>query len=298
MSASLRTFSISTVLWAGLVQATFVLRTEAVLLPVRVVDSHGRAVAGLLRENFRVYDEGRLQTITAFSSGPMPATLGLALDYSVSMRAKLSAVLEAVDAFTHTLQADDEVFALWFNDAVSASAPGQPLFARAPADALAELSRARAMGATALYDGVVEGLTRLQAGTKSRKALIVISDGGDNRSQHTLETLIASAHRANAVVYAVGLIDTPRDRRAERILQRIAAESGGAAYFAASPEEVGPLLADVARDLRDQYTLAFVPDESAGNRGVHRIKVTVSAPGAGRVKVRTRPSYEPGMDDR
>jgi Ca-activated chloride channel homolog len=276
-----------------LLQAVISVHTELVAVPVTVTDIHGQQVSGLTQDNFRVFEDGRLQPITVFLHGEAPVTMGLVADRSQSMRPKNDALLTAVSALLQTSRPDDELFAVGFNDRVSfALAPGRP-FTNNVREIETRLSVMAAEGRTALHDGVAEALRHLQLGHGERRALIVISDGGDNASSRTYAEVLALARRSDAVIYAIGLMGTPPAQEDEDmgLLKRLCKDTGGLAVFPRTVDETVELSAQVGRDIREQYMLGFVPGARTDGSAFRRITVTVTAPGHGRVVVRARSGY-------
>jgi Ca-activated chloride channel family protein len=272
-------------------QATLSVRTVLVAVPVTVTDARGHRVIGLAQGNFRVLEDGRPQPVTVFHHGDGPITLGLVIDHSQSMRGHLPGVRAAVSAFSSATYPGDELFVVGFNEHVSRplSAEGQPFThdARVLAAAVGAIP---ARGRTALYDAVIAGLEQLTQGRWDTRALIVVSDGGDNASVHGYTDLRTIALQTGAVIYTIGLRGASEDQ-APRALRRLARDTGGVAYFPGSTGEVSEVLTRVVRELRDQYTLGFVPEPRSPPGAVRAIAVTVSAPGAGRLRVRTRSGY-------
>ena len=282
-----------------LVLALITVRTEVVAVPVAVTDASGRHVSGLNQEDFRVFEDGRPQPITVFSRGEAPLTLGLVVDRSQSMRAKTPAVLAAVGALARATRPGDEMFAVTFNNRVALALPGGQPFTSDPKQLEAALASVNAEGETALYDGVAEGLHHLRLGQPGKHALVIVSDGGDNASRETYDRVLALARQSDVVIYAIGLLATSADPEEEEdagLLDRLCGNTGGVAYF---PETAGEMVAmsiKVASDLREQYTLGFTPSERPGAPAFRTIRVTVTAPGRGRLHVRTRSGYLAGGD--
>lgn len=276
-----------------LLQAVISVRTELVAVPVTVTDAHGHQVSGLQRENFRVFEDGRPQPIAIFQHGDAPITLGLIVDRSQSMRPKHSELLIAVSTLLQSSRPDDELFAVAFNDRVTFGLSGGQAFTNDEKALDAALTAVRAEGRTALYDGVAEGLQHLQLGHAQKHALIVVSDGGDNASRRTYAEVLALARRTDAVIYAIGVLGTAPTEEEEDagLLKRLCKDTGGAAYFPRSPAEIIAMATHVARDLRAQYTLGFMPTERTDARGFRKIEVKVTASGRGRLHVRTRSGY-------
>jgi VWFA-related protein len=280
-----------------LLQSVISVRTELVAVPVTVTDARGHHVLGLGQENFRVYEDGRPQPITVFHHGEVPVTLGVIVDRSQSMRSKRAALMAAVSAVLESSGPDDELFGVDFNDDVSLALHGDRVFTNDASELAAALSAVRAEGRTALYDGVAEGLRHLELGHSQRNVLIVVSDGGDNASRQTYAQVVALARRSQAVIFAIGLLgtapaaeDAAEDEDAG-LLTRLCKETGGTAYFPRSIEASAAVSHQIARDLRELYTLGFSPGPRTDGRTFRKIAVTVSAPGLGRLHVRTRAGY-------
>ena len=275
-----------------LLQPVITVRTELVVVPVVVTDSHGRHVSDLDEQSFHVYEDGHLRPTAAFHRGDAPITLGLIVDRSQSMRPKTQALVAAVSAVLHSVREDDELFAVDFNDHVSFELPDEHPFTSDPKAIEATLMVSRAEGQTALYDGVAAGLRQLRAGHGERRALIVISDGGDNASQRRYADVLALARQSDGVIYAIGLLSASEqeDQDAEP-LKRLCKDTGGVAYFPRTTEEIAEVSAKVAAELREQYTLGFIPGARTAASVFRRIEVTVAAEGRGRLHARTRPGY-------
>ncbi|SRR5579862_5962071 len=272
-------------------QHPILVKTELVIVPVSVTDRNGNFISGLGPQKFRVFDAGRLQNITAFHEEDSPVTVGLIVDHSRSMGPKLDEVAAAVSAFARSSNPQDEMFVVDFNDEVSVELMDGKAFTDEPKDLAKAVSYVRARGRTALYDAVAEGLIHLQLGHCERKALIVVSDGGDNASQHKLSQVLALAQRSQAAIYSIGLTDNGGDEENPHVLQRLSKDTGGIAFFPMTLDGVTAISTQIARDLRQQYALGFVPEESGTAGSFRRIKVEVSLPGHGRLHVRTRTGY-------
>ena len=265
-------------------------KTDLVTLPVTVVDRQGRFVTGLRQDDFVVYDNGEPQAIQFFSSDDVPVTIGLVIDSSSSMRGRREDVTAAAAAFAATSHPLGELFTVNFNEAVWPGLPPSVVFAENRDQLYAALSAAPARGMTALYDAVDRALDYLQLGTRDRKALIVVSDGGDNASSLTLDAVLEHARRTSAVIYSVTLFD-PNDRDAKpRVLRKLARETGGHAYRPRKTDEVMSSFAQIARELRSGYTIGFVPPETPDS-GFRSLRVVVDAGDRRQLIARTRAGY-------
>ena len=268
-------------------------RTDLVTLTVSVVDRRGAFVTGLRQEDFTVYDSGEPQTIQIFTSDDVPATIGLVIDSSGSMRGRRSEVTAAATAFADMSHPLDEFFTLNFNEYVWLGLPADVAFTEDMDELGAALSAAPAYGMTALYDAVDRALDHLQLGRRDRKALIVVSDGGDNASARTLDAVVEHARRAGAAIYSVTL-DNPDDRDANpRVLKKLAGETGARSFTPGSAGEVMRSFAQIAREIRSAYTIGFVPTATIDD-GFRPVRVVVDGGDRRGLTVRTRAGYYAG----
>ncbi len=268
-------------------------KTQLVVLPVSVTDASGNFISGLSLRDFRVYEDGRLQTLTSFREGDTPVTVGLIVDHSRSMGPKLDEVATAVSAFARSSNPEDEMFVVDFNDDVSVELMDGKPFTNDPRELAKAVSSVRARGRTALYDAVSEGLIHLQLGNWDKKALIIVSDGGDNASQQKYTQVLKLAQRSQVTIYSIGLTDPDSGNEEENpgVLKRLSKNTGGLAFFPESLGSVADISKTIARDLREQYTLGFVPERTGTADSFRQIRVKVDAPGQDRIQVRTRPGY-------
>ena len=270
-------------------QGTISVETTLVVLPVRVTGADGDFVSGLAEEQFRVHEDGKPQPISLFRQEDTPVTVGLVVDHSRSMGPKLAGVAAAVSAFAQSSNPEDEMFVVDFSDNVSVEMPGGKPFTSNPRELAQAVSAVSARGMTALYDAVAEGLNHLQLGQWDKKALVIVSDGGDNASTRKYADILELAHRSQAVIYAIVLVGASEEENPS-VLRRLCKDTGGLAFFPSAGQSVSDISAIIARDLRQQYTLGFNPEKKSGD--VYRkIHVEVSAPGRGKLRVRTRAGY-------
>jgi len=194
---------------AGLIQQPqFSSRTDLVVLNLSVRDRKGAYVPALTADAFEVLENQQVQPIQFFITQDAPVTVGLLIDSSGSMFGNRDLVIAAAASFAENSNPDDEIFALSFSDAVSAVLPQSEPFTSDP-DVLrrAMTTSITPHGRTALYDAVVAGLDYLERGTRERKVLVIVSDGGDNASRTTAEQVLRQTQGSNVVVYSVGLVD-------------------------------------------------------------------------------------------
>ena len=270
-----------------------VIRSEAdlVVLPVSVTDSHGHFVSGLKQEDFRVYDEGKPQTIRLFMRDDAPVTAGLVIDCSGSMKENREKVLEAARDFLASSNPQDQIFVVNFNETARLGLPQNIPFTSDASQLVSAVKTGPSEGLTALYDAIDLGLRHLALGTNHKAALIIISDGGDDASRRNLKNTLTAVQRSSTVIYTIGIVASDQANVNPGTLKKMAKETGGQYYFPRSTEQLPGICQQIARDLREQYTIAFLPDRTSRNGGFRKIRVTVKAPGHGGLKVRTRPGY-------
>jgi hypothetical protein len=181
---------------AAAVPSAISVKSELVALPVRVTDSNGNFVSGLTMQDFHVFENGRPQALTLFRQEDAPVTVGLVVDHSRSMGPKLLEVAAAVSAFSHSSNLQDEMFVVDFNDEVWLQILGGKPFTHDAKELEKAVGAVSARGRTALYDAVAEGLNHLSFGQWEKKALIIVSDGGDNASHQKFSQVLALAQRS------------------------------------------------------------------------------------------------------
>jgi VWFA-related protein len=262
-----------------------------VVLPVIVTDHKGMAVSGLSADSFQVFEDGRPQHIALFEPEDVPVTVGLVIDNSGSMRTKRAEVVAAALEFAGSSNPDDQMFVVNFNQTVSMGLPKEVPFTSDSRQLKSAITRIPASGNTALYDGLATPLDHLKTGTANRKALIVISDGGDNASRLSFRDLLKRAEASNAQIYTLGVFDEHFSGDHPAVLKKLAKATGGKAYFPDSASQIVGLCQQIARDLRHQYTIGYHPINSDAGSQYRAIRVTARAAGDGRLHVYTRAGY-------
>lgn len=264
---------------------------ELVLLDVSVKDAKGGYVTNLTKDNFKIEENGIPQKITSFLNVDVPVAAGLILDASGSMRRKRADVNIAGLAFIDAGNPHDQMFILDFNDKVRPALPEDVTFT----DDINLLRMGLAMhdteGRTVLYDAIIDGLEHLNLAERDKKTLVVVTDGGDNASSHSLAEVMRAIENSQTTVYTVGIFDEDDPDRNPGVLQRIANISGGECFILAKPEDIIPTSRKIAADIRKRYTIGYVPDRGNTKIGLRRIKVTATVPDGKRLIVRTRTSY-------
>jgi len=268
---------------------------DLVVLYASVLDEHGNFVPSLDQNNFRVYEDKVEQKLSTFSREDVPLTVGLVVDNSGSMRDKREKVIAAALTFVETSNPQDEVFVVNFNDEFFLDLDKD--FTSNIGELREALERVDSRGGTALYAALVGSMDHLKKGTHDKKALLIITDGEDNASGHiTLQSAVEQARKTGTLMYAVGLLDQDdkkEARHARKALLTLTSETGGAAYFPSSVEDVQAICKEIARDVRNQYVLAYYPTNVARDGTFRSVKIDVVNPPhrAGKISVRTRLGY-------
>jgi Ca-activated chloride channel family protein len=271
--------------------------TDLVSLTVTVVDGQGMLIPGLRQEHFTVYDNGERQTIEFFASEDVAATIGLLIDSSGSMRGRRDDVTTAAASFAAMCHPLDEFFTLNFNEWVWPGLPPDVLFTADVDQLRGALSAAPVQGMTALYDAVSRGLTHLRRGTRDRKALVVVSDGGDNASVQTLDDVVQNARQSEATIYSLTFFDPDNRDGRRQVLKTLTRDTGGRAFVAKDAADVTRSFAQIAREIRSGYTIGFVPTDTSRS-GFRSIRIVVNAGNHRQLFARTRAGYYAGPSQR
>jgi len=266
-------------------------RAELVLLDVSVRDSKGGYVSDLKKENFQVYENGKRQVITQFGKEDTPITVGLVLDDSRSMRAKRKEVITSALAFIDSSNPRDEMFVTHFNDRVRHGLPAGISFSGDPELLRRALWNSPAEGMTALYDGILDSLHQLQSGSLEKKSLVLISDGGDNASKHNYNDVVEAVRTTSAIVYTIGVFDPENEDRNPGLLRRLAYMSGGVSYITQDISELEEICRGIAKDIRNRYSIGYVPVRTDSKSAVRSIKVSITGAGGQRFIVHARSTY-------
>jgi Ca-activated chloride channel family protein len=267
----------------------FTLDTKLVPLHVSVIDKNGKLITNLPQSAFKVYEDNVEQPLKIFNREDVPVSMGLIIDNSGSMREKRPKVAAAAMELIKDSNPQDEVFIVDFNDVAYLDAP----FTNNLKKLEQVLDKIDTRGGTAMRDAISTSIDYAKReGKKSKKVLLVITDGNDNTSEETLEQLFRKAHQSEVLIYSIGLLneEEPREARAaKRALNELAIASGGLAYYPKSLSEVETITPQIAHEIRNQYILAYTPTNPVLDGKFRAIKVTVKAPG--NPTVRTRNGY-------
>ncbi len=267
------------------------------VLHATVVDDKGQFDPNLTADNFRVFEDKVEQKISVFSKEDIPVTMGLVIDNSGSMKEKRAQVNAAALSFVRTSNPSDEDFVVNFNDEYYLDLDED--FTSNTQELHEALERIDTRGSTALYDAIIGSLDHLKKGHKDKRVLLVITDGDDDASRKDFPYTVKAAVESNAVIYAIGVFsDDDRKnnkkmiRKSKKDLTTLAEATGGLAFFPEHLEDVDPVCVQVARDIRNQYTIGYYPTNTAKDGTFRSVKVDLIPPrGQGKLTVRTRTGY-------
>jgi Ca-activated chloride channel family protein len=280
-------------------QGQYKIQTQVslVVLHASVLNDRSVFVPGLKQENFRVFEDKVEQKLAVFKQEDVPVSFGLVIDNSGSMRDKRPQVNAAALTFVKTSNPQDEGFVVNFNDDYYLDTEHD--FTSDLNEMRTALERIDARGSTALYDAVIGSLDHLKKGTRDKKVILIVTDGEDNASRHSLENTVEQAQRNDALIYAVGVFsddDIKHNRRAMKkartALSQLANATGGLAFFPEDANDTEAICTQIAHDIRNQYTLAYYPSNVARDGTFRSVQVEILPPhGSGKLSVRTRSGY-------
>ena len=254
--------------------------TNLVLVPVTVCDPLNRPVTGLEKEHFKVFDDRVEQTVTHFAMDDEPVAVGLVFDISGSMGPKLRLSRMAAAAFFKTANPEDEFFLVEFNDQPKMVVP----LTSNVEEIQNQLTFSQSKGRTALLDAIFLALHEMKKSQKNKKALLVISDGGDNSSRYTEGEVKNLVRESDVLIYAIGVFEgdnargrTPEEAAGPGLLSQVAEQTGGR-HFPASPSELPDIAAKIGVELRNRYVLGFSPTAQQRDGRYHHVQVKVVPP--------------------
>jgi Ca-activated chloride channel homolog len=253
-------------------------QVDLVLVPVTITDPRDRIVTGLESQNFQLYEGTQQQEIKHFSSEDAPVSLGVLLDVSGSMKSKIECAREAVVQFLRAANPQDEFFMITFAETPQLLSD----FADTDRAVPGQFLMASPKGRTALLDAIYLGLAKMREAKYRRRALLIISDGGDNHSRYTEGEIRGLAKEADVAIYAIGIFDryfpTEEERLGPELLYEIAELSGGRSYTIDNPNQLPAVAERVGLELRHQYVLAYRPENSVHDGKWHKIRVCLRLP--------------------
>ncbi len=249
-----------------------------VLLPVTITDFMNRPVIGLEKDNFKVFEGKELQDIRHFSGEDIPVSLGVIFDTSGSMSSKIGRAREAVVEFLKTANPEDEFFMIAFSDEPQQLSD----FTNSVEDIQGRLLYTVPKGRTALLDAIYLGIEKMRQAKYQKKALLIISDGGDNRSRYTEGEIRNLVKEADVLIYAIGIYDnyfpTEEERLGPQLLDDIAQITGGRAFTVENPNDLEDVAKKIGIELRNQYVLGYRPKNFAHDGKWHKVNVKLVLP--------------------
>ena len=269
--------------------------TTLVLIPVAVTDSLNRFVLGLQKEDFHLSEDRVEQNVAHFSGEDAPLSVGLVFDESGSMDYKLRTAQAAVSQFLKAMNADDEAFLVEFSDNARLSVE----FTADTGAIQGALKKAQPGGLTAMLDAINLALREMKKARNSRKAIVIVSDGGDNHSQYTSAQIESLVREADVQIYAMGVFEpslplglTPEEISGPRLLSEIATQTGGRAFSAALTSDLPSVAARIAVELRNQYVLGYYPKNQTRDGKYRQVEVKLTQPrGVSQLKAHWRLGY-------
>jgi Ca-activated chloride channel homolog len=257
--------------------------SSLVLIPVHVTTESGSSVTGLKKDDFVLFEDGVQQTITHFAQDDAPVSAGVLLDISGSMKNKMAKAAEAASAFFKFANPEDEFFLVEFNSRARLAAP----FTHDWEGIAAQIAGAKPSGMTAMLDGIQLAIAQMKHARNQRKALLIVSDGGDNFSRRSMRQLKDTLVEGGVQVYALGVFDnnlavkhTPEERKGPGLLDEVAVQSGGRTFPVVTLDRLPDIGVEIARDLRNQYVLGYSPAAQVADGKFHRVNLKLAMPEA------------------
>jgi VWFA-related protein len=264
----------------GVTQSNFRIDSNVVLIHASVTDSHGRFITGLQREDFRIFENKTEQRLRYFSAEETPVSVGLVLDFSHSMSSNFGQLQEAVAQFLRTTNPEDEFCLVEFRDRAELTIG----FTHAPEEIQNRVALAQPSGRTALLDAVYLALRQMKKAHNARKALLIVSDGGDNHSRYSAREVENLARESDVETYAIGIGAQASRGLAEyeapgaRLLDEISEQGGGRYYEIDRSRDLPATAEKIGRELRQQYVLGYVSTDPGRDGRYRRVEVKVLRP--------------------
>ena len=253
-------------------------KVDMVLVPVTITDPMNRLVTGLDKENFAVFEGKDQQEIKSFSSEDAPVSLGVIFDMSGSMSSKIERAREAVVEFFKTANPQDEFFMITFADKPEEISD----FTNSIEDIQGKLVYTVPKGRTALLDAIYVGISKMRQAKYPKKALLIISDGGDNHSRYTEGEIKSLVKEADVLIYAIGIYDhyfpTEEERLGPALLSEVTELTGGRAFTIDNPNDLADVATKIGIELRNQYVLGYRPNNPTRDGKWRKIKVKLLPP--------------------
>jgi Ca-activated chloride channel family protein len=268
------------------------MNVDMVLVPVTVTDPMNRLVTGLEPEDFAIMENGSPQKIHTFANEDAPVSIGIIFDLSGSMSSKLIRARESILQFIKTANPQDEFFVIGFNDRPELIED----FTNSVEDIQARLATVRSGHRTALLDAIYYGVAKMKDARHERRALLVVSDGGDNRSRYTEGEVRAQVRESDVEVYSIGIFDpyapTPEERTGPQLLDDLSSETGGRLFRVDDIADMGDIAEKISTELRNQYVIGYRPKDLTRDGKWRKVKVKViPPPGLPPLTVHARTGY-------
>ncbi len=265
---------------------------DLVLVPLTVTDPLNRLVTGLDKDNFSLFENNYPQTIKTFSSEDAPVSIGVIMDLSGSMTNKVIRSRESIVQFMKTANPQDEFFVIGFNDRPELLED----FTSSVDDIEARLEMVKAGHRTALLDAIYFGLEKMKQAKYPRKALLVVSDGGDNRSRYTESEVRAAVRESDTQIYSIGIFDqyaaTTEERLGPLLLNDVSEETGGRLFRVDDISDMADIATKISAELRNEYVLGYKPLDEKRDGKWRKLKVKlVAPPGLPPLTVHARTGY-------
>jgi Ca-activated chloride channel family protein len=254
------------------------MNVDMVLVPVTITDPMNRLVTGLEQEDFQIFENNGQQQIRTFACEDAPVSIGIIFDLSGSMTSKLIRARESILQFIKTANPQDEFFVIGFNDRPELIED----FTSSVEDIQARLATVRSGHRTALLDAIYYGLAKMKEARHERKALLVVSDGGDNRSRYTEGELRAQVRESDVEMYSIGIFDpyaaTPEERTGPQLLNDLSEQTGGRLFRVDDVSEMGDIAEKISTELRNQYVIGYKPKDLSRDGKWRKVKVKLNPP--------------------
>jgi Ca-activated chloride channel family protein len=253
--------------------------SSLVLIPVHVTTPDGASVTNLTRQNFKLTEDSVAQTITTFSKDDAPVSLGLVFDTSGSMHNKIRKAAETVAKFFKTANPGDEFFLVEFNEKPRLTVPFTP----DSNDIYRRIARARPFGRTSLLDAIHISMLEMKKAHNFRKALVILSDGGDNRSRFTEGEIRRAMAESDLQLFAMGIFEqdqrrlTPEEQNGPQLLDDLADESGGRMYTVDRVDDLESICSKISEELRTQYVLGYSPQNTTRDGKFRQVRLKLEA---------------------
>jgi len=254
---------------------------ELALVNITVTDPYNRLVTGLEPDNFRVYEDNIEQEVVTFSSEDVPISIGVVFDFSGSMANKVAKAREAAVQFFKTANPQDEFFLVSFNERAELTSS----FTNSVEDLQSRLMLTAPKGRTALLDAIYLGLSQMRGAHNAKRALLILSDGGDNHSRYNESDIKRLVKEADTQLYAIGIFDplgyrnrTPEELNGPSLLGEVTEMTGGRVFSVERLEDLPDIASKIGMELRNQYVLGYRPSNKIHDARWRKVKIKLRAP--------------------